>query len=59
MTKFAEGDVVRRKMGGPLMTVEGMRQCEFISVVWFDKDDHVQRDVFHPTTLEKWVRAED
>lgn len=52
--KFAEGDVVSRKIGGPLMTVEDSRSDSFIAVVWFDIEGRVQRDSFAPTTLHKW-----
>lgn len=55
--KFVEGDVVSRKIGGPLMTVEDVRSDEFVSVVWFDVDGRVQRDAFDPVTLQKWQAA--
>jgi uncharacterized protein YodC (DUF2158 family) len=55
--KFSEGDVVSRKIGGPLMTVEDVRQDEFIACIWFDGEGHVQRDTFHPSILHKWILA--
>lgn len=57
--KFQEGDVVSRKIGGPLMTVEDRRSDEFVSVVWFDLEGHVNRDAFAPDTLQKWILADD
>lgn len=51
---FKEGDVVNRKIGGPLMTVEDTRQDEFVATIWFDTGGHVQRDCFAPVTLQKW-----
>lgn len=50
---FAEGDIVSRKVGGPLMTVEASRTDKFIQCVWFD-GAHVRRDAFAPHTLNKW-----
>ena len=50
---FAEGDIVSRKVGGPLMTVEASRTDKFIQCVWLD-GAHVQRDAFAPHTLNKW-----
>ena len=51
---FREGDVVSRKIGGPLMTVEEIRSDELVSVCWFDLEGHVQRDAFAAHTLLKW-----
>lgn len=59
MTKFKEGDVVSRIIGGPLMTVEDTRTDEFVATIWFDGDGHVHRDCFAASTLQKWVRAPD
>jgi uncharacterized protein YodC (DUF2158 family) len=56
---FKEGDVVSRKIGGPLMTVEERRHDDLVCVVWIDADGHVQRDVFAQQTLNKWRLAED
>ncbi|OAF05450.1 hypothetical protein AYJ54_00660 [Bradyrhizobium centrolobii] len=56
---FREGDVVSRKAGGPLMTVEDVRADSLVAVVWFDADAHVQRDVFAPNTLHKWKLVEN
>ena len=53
--KFSEGDVVSRKVGGPLMTVEDIRQDEFVATIWFDLEGHVQRDAFSPSILQKWI----
>lgn len=58
MTNFKEGDVVSRKIGGPLMTVEDTREDQFVAVVWFDADGHVHRDVFAPIILQKWQAVE-
>ena len=51
---FKEGDVVSRKIGGPLMTVEETRMDGFVAVVWFDTAGTVQRDAFAPVTLNRW-----
>lgn len=56
---FKEGDVVSRKTGGPLMTVEETRVDGFIATVWFDVGAQVQRDCFAPQTLLKWCLVED
>lgn len=55
---FKEDDVVSRQIGGPLMTVEDIRSDALVACVWMDLEAHVQRDVFAPNTLWKWVRAE-
>lgn len=54
MNDFKEGDVVRVKTGGPKMTVEIIIPSDngLISTVWFDNNNHVQRDVFHKDILE-------
>ena len=52
--KFTEGDVVSRKTGGPLITVEDIRTDELVACVWFDANHHAQRDCFAPSTLLKW-----
>lgn len=57
--KFVEGDVVSRKTGGPLMTVEDLRSDELVAVVWFDAHGHVHRDCFAANTLLKWKQVED
>ena len=63
--KFAEGDVVSRKTGGPFMTVEDVRDASFpgdvalIHTIWFDADNHVQRDVFAANTLIKWQEVKE
>lgn len=51
---FDEGDVVSRKTGGPMMTVEKIRSDDLLATVWFDVDGRVQRDAFAPNTLLKW-----
>lgn len=56
---FSEGDVVTRKTGGPMMTVEEIRSDYLVAVVWFDADDHVHRDCFAPNTLLKWRIVEE
>jgi uncharacterized protein YodC (DUF2158 family) len=50
---YSVGDIVSRKVGGPLMTVEASRTDKFIQCVWFD-GAHVRRDAFAPHTLNKW-----
>lgn len=57
--KFAEGDVVTRKTGGPMMTVEDTRSDELVSVVWFDSENHVHRDCFAACSLIKWQQVAD
>jgi uncharacterized protein YodC (DUF2158 family) len=57
--KFESGDVVNRKIGGPLMTVEYLTEGGYVSVVWFDVSGHVQRDAFVPATLQKWKLADE
>ncbi len=51
---FAEGDVVTRKTGGPMMTVEDIRNDELVACIWFDGNHQVQRDCFAASTLLKW-----
>lgn len=57
--KFAEGDVVTRKTGGPMMTVEVTRTDDLVATVWFDASNHVHRDCFAPSTLLKWRIVEE
>lgn len=60
-TKFAPGDLVRLKSGGPVMTVEttgptAMFNEVVVWVTWFDKVGNrqvVQRDTFAPVLLQK------
>jgi uncharacterized protein YodC (DUF2158 family) len=54
---FKEGDVVSHIAGCHLMTVEDIRIDDFVSVVWFDRDGIVQRDVFAPVSLQKWQKV--
>ena len=56
---YLEGDVVSKKTGGPLMTVEGARTDGFVSAQWFDADGHIQRDAFAPSVLLKWKLVEE
>jgi uncharacterized protein YodC (DUF2158 family) len=56
---FKEGDVVTKKTGGPMMTVEEIRTDHFVSAQWFDHEGHIQRDAFVSSTLLKWKLAED
>jgi len=59
--EFKEGDLVRLKSGGPLMTVEqvgerAMTGAEAIWCVWFEKVGNKQivgRNTFAPVVLEK------
>lgn len=53
MNNFKEGDVVRAKMGGPKMTVELLDDDGVVNTVWFDLNNHIQRDAFHKDALEK------
>lgn len=55
---FDEGDVVTRITGGPLMTVEKLRNDEFVAAVWFDNNGRLHRDTFAPNTLLKWRLVE-
>jgi uncharacterized protein YodC (DUF2158 family) len=48
---FLIGDTVVLKGGGPTMTV-GQVSEPWITCQWFDKDLHLQRDVFLRTTLK-------
>lgn len=57
--KFAEGDVVSRKISSQLMTVENLRTDALIACVWHDREGHVQRDCFAAHTLNKWQLVED
>lgn len=54
--KFVEGDVVTRKVGGPMMTVEDVRprDDDLVACIWFDGNNQVQRDCFAANTLLKW-----
>lgn len=52
---FKEGDVVSLQTGGPLMTVEDIRQDNIVATVWFDRG-RVRRDCFEPVHLWKWER---
>jgi len=55
---FEEGDVVSRKTGGPLMTVESLKRVDgLICTIWFDTSGRVQRDAFAARTLQKWLPA--
>lgn len=58
MKTFKEGDVVSRRTGGPLMTVEDIRIDRLVCVVWFDAQGHVGREAFAPETLTKWKEVE-
>jgi len=46
---FKEGDVVKSKSGGPLMTVEKYRK-DVVKCVWFSGNE-VRRDFFRQETL--------
>lgn len=59
MPTFKEGDVVSRRTGGPLMTVEDSRSDDLVATVWFDVDGHVCRDCFALNTLQKWQLVEE
>ena len=52
---FKEGDVVRLKSGGPLMTVLKVTDL-LISCIWFAKNDEkdIQSIDLEPWTLEKY-----
>lgn len=54
---FKEGDVVNSICGGPLMTVEQVRDDDFVATIWFDRDGVLHRDAFAPVTLQKWARC--
>lgn len=54
MRKFCEGDVVTHKVGGPMMTVEGVRIDGLVATVWIVDAGHVNRDTFSPSALLKW-----
>lgn len=56
--KFDKGDVVSKKVGGPLMTVELTRTDGLVSCQWFN-DGHLHRDCFDPNTLNKWELVQD
>jgi uncharacterized protein YodC (DUF2158 family) len=53
--EFKEGDLVRLKSGGPVMTVEELYD-EDLSCVWFEKVGNkqvMQRGSFRPSVLDK------
>lgn len=62
--EFLDGEIVRLKSGGPLMTVEQTGTKAYteeaaIWCIWFEKVGNrqvVQRDTFPPITLEKVVK---
>lgn len=56
---LTEGDVVTRKTGGPMMTVEDIRNDDLVAVVWLDTNNQVQRDCFAAITLLKWRIVEE
>jgi len=53
--EFKEGELVRLKSGGPLMTVEEAHEHD-LSCIWFEKVGNkqvLQRNSFPPVVLEK------
>lgn len=51
MEKFEIGKIVQLKSGGPLMTIEGIRELDkIVECIWFD-GSHVVRAIFHYETL--------
>ena len=55
-TTFPEGMLVCLKTGGPLMTVENIRDDGIVATVWF-LNGVVCRDAFHPQHLNAFVPA--
>jgi uncharacterized protein YodC (DUF2158 family) len=52
MAQFKEGETVRLKSGGPLMTVKTLQSEGTLWCEWFDKDEKLQGDSFKPASLE-------
>jgi uncharacterized protein YodC (DUF2158 family) len=51
MAQFKQGDTVRMKSGGPLMTVVQVQSDGNIWCEWFDKKDEPQGRSFATTSL--------
>jgi uncharacterized protein YodC (DUF2158 family) len=52
MAQFKEGETVRLKSGGPLMTVKNVQTNGDLWCEWFDKSEKLQGNSFKPGTLE-------
>ena len=52
MEKYNEGDVVRLKSGGPIMTVGMVADDGDLLCQWFT-DNKLQESFFNPNSLEK------
>lgn len=50
---FKIGDVVKMKMGGPLMTVNQVYDDEEVNCIWFDNDHRLNNEDFQSSMLEK------
>lgn len=57
--KFAKGDTVTLKSGGPTMTVSEPKM-EFgglVEVVWFSKGGFLRREIFDEALLATWKQS--
>jgi uncharacterized protein YodC (DUF2158 family) len=51
--KFAPGDMVRPRGGGPSMTVDHYGEFDLVYCWWLDKKDYPQSKPFREEMLEK------
>lgn len=54
MASFAPGDVVQMKSGGPIMTVEDVRDDGKVICHWFGDKNKQEMGVFPAAVLEKY-----
>ena len=51
---FKVGDPVKLTSGGALMTVEEVQADGDVHCTWFNVNNELKRDVFHPAMLVLW-----
>ena len=51
--QIREGDLVKLKSGGPMMTVTGTREGGYLLCEWFDDKGTAQFATFQPHALRK------
>ena len=57
MQKLSVGSTVILKSGGPIMTVNHLRDGNEVTCVWFKDGKDLQNGVFKIETLEAWEDA--